>query len=284
MIGPAASLLRRRRPPTPLVPFGPAYDFGADGVVHVRSGPLAGVELKTAAEVTRSTADFALHRDNDDHPVAHCHYDRDSTTGIETLYSIVVRPDQRRRGLAALLVRLSLRCLFAIGRRHSLRLRQLMVTPADERSDRDPGLHWGAQTEPSLRNIGIGIIAVELGLAPVPATANLLSRESVKSIQFLPADENTPPGILVRLNRLPGTMLATFIDPATQRPVSDPAAYRRLFSPAALFADACAGRALLGNVDYLLPPGNITRLAARIADNQKQLTRFSDTLRRSRMK
>jgi len=51
-----------------------------------------------------------------------------------------------------------------------------------------------------------------------------------------------------------------------------------------LYRQADAGQALLGNVDYVLKHSNITRFAARVADNETGFNRFVAALRRGREK
>ena len=290
VIGLVASLLRPRPPQTRPVPFGPAHRLLAPDRIVIESGPLSGTEFKLDVRSGRREADFALLEPGATsslEPVAHCHFDRDPGSGLETLYSIVIRPDQRRKGLAALLVRLSLRELFGRGRRHYPRLRKLMVIEPGDRhrpESRSADLYWGARPEPSLHNIGIGVIALELGFVPAPETDLLLNPARVKSVQLAPATSDTPPGLLVRLGSQPGTVLAALVDQTTHRPVADVARYQRFFSPRALYQQACAGQALLGNVDYVLPPGNISRIAARLADNPRQLDRYAAVLRRARVR
>ncbi|MBM3315642.1 GNAT family N-acetyltransferase, partial [candidate division WOR-3 bacterium] len=102
----------------------------------IASGPLDGTRLRLDAVVQPRSADFSLFpaprpssgrltpdtshptseaSDTRDSPLAHCHYDRDPN-GNEVLWDIVVHPGHRGRGLAALLVRLSLRRLLLAGR------------------------------------------------------------------------------------------------------------------------------------------------------------------------
>ncbi|MEO0080487.1 MAG: hypothetical protein ABIK44_07415, partial [candidate division WOR-3 bacterium] len=135
-----------------------------------------------------------------------------------------------------------------------------------------------ASDEIQLRNIGIGVIAVKLGFVPKPEFARSLA--SVKSVQLIEPTAATPPGYLLHLNSLPGIAVALYVNPETGRPVTDVAAYRRFLNPGELFRKALAVEALIGNIDYTLARGNISRFARHIADNQQEFTRITWVLQK----
>lgn len=241
------------------LPFGPAYDLIAPERLRVKAGPLSGRDLSFTRDVCARKADFALHETGtgtSSEPMAHCHYDRDPDSGLEIMYDIFVRSEQRNKGLASLLVRLSLRELFSKGRRHWPRIRRLMVVEASNDTSHshggtvDPGgVHWGVRPDSTLHNIGIGIVALRLGLRPDPAVARLFEPGTVRSVQLATLTPETPPGLLIHLNSLPGTVIAAFIDSATGRPVAGADVYERFLNPGGLYRQADAGQALFPSPD-----------------------------------
>jgi hypothetical protein len=188
------------------------------------------------------------------------------------------------KGLAALLVRYSFRMLLASGRRHGARMRNLMKlsTEGHHTASPQPAPTGHQPLRVSMHNIGIGIIARELGFVPEPGIERLLAPGSVKSVQVLPAEGAAPPGLLIRVGQLPGLLTAAILDPDTRRPHADPERYRSFVSPAQLLRDAMTGTAIIGNIDYVLPGSGINRFAARLADNRSELRAFVSALRRGR--
>ncbi|HDQ98844.1 MAG TPA: hypothetical protein ENN51_00955 [candidate division WOR-3 bacterium] len=113
-----------------------------------------------------------------------------------------------------------------------------------------------------LHNIGIGIIGVRIGLRPELGLEEVLTGRNVKSVQLIAAD---PPGLFIELRRLPGIVVAAEFD-EDGRPRSDLAYYRRLVNPAELARSARAGRAIIGNIDYFLDPGQVEHFCRHFAD------------------
>ena len=270
--------------------FGPRYALTGDRLA-IESGPLAGTALRIERSMSDTKADFALYEVSPlasrlsplaSLPVAHCHFDRDPETGTETLWDIFIRSDFRQRSLTTLLVRLTFRELLASGRRHWFAMRKLMQVDS-EASRHDP-----RTTEPqnprtpliTLHNLGIGLVALRLGLRPEPGVERMLGPGNVKAIQALPPQPPSPPGLLLRLGTLPGLLVAAFIDPDTGRPVAGAEAYERFVSPRQLLRRAFAGQAIIGNIDYVLPRDAVEPLAARLANDHAELRRFSAALRR----
>jgi len=299
------ALLRRifrRTPAGPiagLVRFGPQYALSGDRLT-IQSGPLAGAALRMERAVSDVKADFAFYQiaagnslspnrrppDASD-PVAHCHFDRDPETGTETLWGIFIRSEFRHRRLATLLVRLTLRELLASGRRHWFAIRKLMQV--DSEAGRRQALTSGnpkpeAQNPQSprisLHNLGLGLVALRLGFRPEPGLERLLAPGNVKAIQAVPPEPPSPPGLLLRLETLPGLLVAAFLDPDTGHPLSSAEAYERFVSPPQLLRHALAGEAIVGNIDYILPRTAIVPLAVRLANDHSELRRFTAALRR----
>jgi hypothetical protein len=288
---------RARAVPVPsLVPFGPRYVVSGDRLA-IESGPLAGTTLRIERNVSHTKADFAFYKLSDVNPsaairqspvstdpVAHCHFDRDPETGTETLWGIFIHSEFRQRRLSTLLVRLTFREFMASGRRHSFAIRKLMQVDSEGRHQAqtpgNPRPETQLQsTRISLHNLGIGLVAVRLGLRPEPNLERLLAPGNVKAIQALPPEPPFPPGLLLRLDTLPGLLVAAFLDDAA-RPLTDPEAYERFVSPRQLLRQALAGQAAIGNIDYVLPRTAIEPLAARLASNHAELRRFTAALRR----
>lgn len=285
-------------PSVDLVPFGPAYTLNGHRLT-IESGPLAGTALRIEGGVSRTKADFSFYEAADSNspvlyhsslvasdPMAHCHFDRDPETGTETLWGIFVRSEFRHRSLATLLVRFALRELLATGRRHWVAVRKLMQVDTEGRSRaQTPGNtkpEAGNQQSPriSLHNLGIGLVALRLGLRPEPDLERLLAPGNVESVQALPPDPPTPPGLLVRLGTLPGLLVAALLDPGTGHPLTDAEAYERFVSPRQLLRQALSGEAIIGNIDYVLPRVAAEPLAARLANDHAELRRFTAALRR----
>ena len=277
--------------------------FGSDHVqsddrLTIESGPLAGTALRIERRVTAVKADFALYEIIGDNtrdagsgqqvlsdPVAHCHYDRDPETGLETLWGIFIRSEFRHRRLATLLVRTTLRELLSSGRRHWFAIRKLMQvdseagrraplgrTPADPPAPSDvPAAEASIHPAPqppriTLHNVGIGMVALRLGLRPEPDVERLVASGNVKSVQALLPDPPSPPGLLLRLESLPGLLAAVLIDPETGQPPADPKAYERFINPRDLVRQAMSGQAIIGNIDYVLPRTAIDQFASRLAN------------------
>jgi hypothetical protein len=284
------------------VPFGPRYALGglsphgdcpqnSGNRLTIQSGPLAGAALRIERSVSDIKADFAFYEivnrnsqlvTRDSQPVAHCHFDRDPETGTETLWDIFIRSEFRHRSLTTLLIRFTFRELLASGRRHWFAIRKLMQV------DSEAGRHDPRTPEPqnprtpliTLRNLGIGLVALRLGFRPEPDIERMLSPGNVKAIQALPPDPPDPPGLLLRLGSQPGLLVAAFLDSDTGRPLASAEAYERFVSPRQLLRQTFAGQAIIGNVDYILPRTAIEPLAARLANDHNELRRFSASLRR----
>lgn len=284
-----------RRPETALstrpVPFAPHYTLAGDRLA-IESGPLAGTVLRFERDVSKTKADFNFYETAESNPpvasrrpsaapdpMAHCHFDRDPETGAETLWGIFIRSEFRHRSLTTLLIHLTFRELLASGRRHWFAVRKLMQVDTEGRNQAQtpgnspcPGI--------SLHNLGIGLVALRLGLRPEPDIERLLVPNNVKSVQALPPDPPSPPGLLVRIGTLPGILVAALINPQTGHPLTDAEAYERFVSPRQLLRQALAGEAIIGNIDYILPRVAIEPLAARLAKDHAELRRFAAALRR----
>lgn len=285
-------------PSTGLVPFGPSYTLSGDRLA-IESGPLEGTTLRIERGVAKTKADFNFYETADNvsrvtsrrpsvapDPMAHCHFDRDAETGTETLWGIFIRSEFRHHGLTALLIRLTFRELLATGRTRGFAVRKLMQVDTEGRSQAQPpgGPKPEARSQPpsrvSLHNLGIGLVALRLGLRPEPDLERLLVPDNVKSVQALPPDPPSPPGLLIRLGTLPGLLVAALLDPDTGHPLRDAEAYERFVSPRQLLRQALAGEAVVGNIDYVLPQAAAEPLAARLANDHAELRRFTAALRR----
>jgi hypothetical protein len=288
-----------------LVPFGPHYTLSGDRLA-INSGPLAGTALRVQRSVTDTKADFSFYEltgsvsptgnGHDDpgrmarqsptspDPVAHCHFDRDPETGTETLWSIFIRSEYRHRSLTTLLTRLSFRELLTSGRRHWFAIRNMMQVDTEGRSQaQTPGTPKPENPQlqrVSLHNLGIGLVALRLGLRPEPDLQRLLAPGNVKEIQAIPPDPPNPPGLLLRLEVLPGLLVAALVEPETGQPLKEADAYERFVSPKQLLRQARTGQAVIGNIDYILSRTAIDPLAARMANDQREFRHFAAALRR----
>jgi len=253
--------LFRRSPPFEPVPFGQKWNI--DGAkLSIRSGPMEGQRLQLESTITRFKADYLFKRD--DLTVGHCHFDRDPDTGLEVLWDILVHPEYRGRGLSTLMVRVTFRDLLTRDRRCWFGMRKLMKVDTRRLE---------------MHNIGIGLISLRLGMRPESTLTDILAPRAVKSFQLLSPTEASPPGLLVHLNRLPGTLVAARIDPDTGRPENDPESYLKFISPERLLRDAMDGRVLVGNIDYRLVPEAIETTARLLSDDANELRKFTRALR-----
>ncbi|HTW90225.1 MAG TPA: hypothetical protein VMH22_00755 [bacterium] len=292
-----------------LVRFGPRYALSGDRLA-IESGSLAGTTLRIERRLSDSRADFAFYETSTAHhasrvmrsePIAHCHFDRDPETGMETLWGIFVRAEYRHRRLATLFVRSTLRELMTSGERHWFAVRKLMqvdseagrrvplggraspgsARPQIEKADIESANPLPIQPPPiSLHNLGIGLVALRLGLRPEPDLERLLAPGNVKAVQALPPTPESPPGLLLRLEVLPGLLVAALIDTDTGHPLSDRHAYEQFVNPRHLLREALAGRAVIGNIDYILPRGAIEPFAARLANSPAEMGQITAALRR----
>jgi hypothetical protein len=285
------------------VPFGPRYTLGglsphgdypqnSGNRLTIQSGPLAGTALRIERRMSDIKADFAFYEIVNRHssvvnPMAHCHFDRDPETGTETLWDIFIRSEFRHRSLTTLLIRFTFRELLASGRRHWFAIRKLMQvdSEAGRHHAQTPGNPKPEIQNPlsphiTLRNLGIGLVALRLGFRPEADIERMLGPGNVKAIQTLPPDPPNPPGLLLRLGSLPGLLVAAFLDSDTGRPLASAEAYERFVSPRQLLRQTFAGQAIIGNVDYILPHTALGPLAARLANDHNELRRFSASLRR----
>jgi hypothetical protein len=286
-----ARIFRRHVPAVELVSFGPRYLVSGDRLT-IESGPLAGTVLRVERKTSNIKADFTFYSATNGRspvaadPVAHCHFDRDPETGTETFWDVFIRADYRNRGLTSLLTRLTFRELLAAGKRHWFAIRKLMQVdseagrrgPLDSRPS--PVVQSPLVPRITLRNLGIGLVAVRLGFQPEPDIERFLAPGNVKAVQALPAEPPTPPGLLLRLGTLPGLLVAALLDIDTGRPVTSTEAYERFVSPRHLLRQAFAGHAIIGNIDYVLPRSAAETLAARLADNHGEYKHFAAALRR----
>ena len=277
-------------PATDPVPFGPRYALTGDRLA-IESGPLAGTALRIERSISDTKADFALYElathdpqlaTRNSQPLAHCHFDRDPETGTETLWDIFIRSDFRQRSLTTLLVRLTFRELLASGRRHWFAMRKLMQvdSEASRHDPRTPEPQNPRTPLITLHNLGIGLVTLRLGFLPEPDVERILGPGNVKTIQALPPQPPSPPGLLLRLGTLPGLLVAAFVDPDTGRPLAGAEAYERFVSPRQLLRQAFAGQAIIGNIDYILSRAAVEPFAARLANDRAELRRFSAALRR----
>lgn len=291
MPAPLTRIFRRVEagPPAGLVAYGPHYAISGDRM-SIDSGQLAGTALRVERSVSNIRADFSLFQIADGNspispdPVAHCHFDRDPETGMETLLSVFIRSEYRHRGLTTLLVRLSFRELLHAGKLHWFAIRKLMQVDSEARNQAQAPGTPKPENVPlsriSLHNIGIGMVALRLGFRPEPDLDRLLAPGNVKAVQAIPSDPPNPPGVLLRLETLPALLVAALIDPQTGRPLTDAEVYQRFVNPKQLLRQALAGEAVVGNIDYILPRAALETLASRLANDQAELRRFTAALRR----
>ena len=284
-------IFRRRRlgPAAGLIAYGPHYAASGNRV-SIDSGPLAGTALRVERNVSNTRADFSLYELGGGNspispdPVAHCHFDRDAETGMETLLSIFIRSEYRHRRLTTLLVRLSFRELLHAGKVHWFAIRKLMQVDSEARNQAQAPGTPKPENVPlsriSLHNIGIGMVALRLGFKPEPDLERLLATGNVKTVQAIPPDPPNPPGLLLRLGTLPALLVAALIDPQTGQPLTDADAYQRFVSPKQLLRQALAGEAVVGNIDYILPQAALETLASRLANDHAELRRFTAALHR----
>lgn len=241
--------------------LGPDCRLPGPDRVEITSGPLAGTALHLRFEIGPRKADFYLEdASGAPDPVAHTHFDRDPDAALETEWDIFVRPDYRGKGLTGLIVRLSYRRLLAIGGRRWFAMRKLMQVDSRRRE---------------LQNIGIGVIGIRIGMRPEPGLEEMLSPAGVKSIELI---ETGTPGLFIELRRLPGVVVAAELD-AAGRPHLDVEHYRRLVNPAEIARAARAGRAVVGNIDYLLPVEHIGLFSRHFADNDGEYRNWCRALR-----
>ncbi len=259
----------RRKPDFSPLPLGPAATLAGDRLA-ITAGPLAGTAFTLSATIEDRKADFSLlpfpppPEPDPDSVCGHCHFDRDPASGLETIWDIVVHPRYRGKGLAGLLVRTSFRALLAAGRAHWFVMRKLMQVDSRRRE---------------LHNVGIGVIAVRLGFRPEVGFDEMLGPGRLKVVELLAATADSPPGLLLTLNRLPGLLVAAELDPATDRPMPDEARYRRFASPAQLVRQARTGAWLVGNIDYCLEPSGVDALCRHLADDATEFDRYRSVLR-----
>lgn len=291
-------ILRRAEPDpsTGPVAFGPHYTLSGSRLA-VNSGPLAGTALRVERSVSDVKADFSFYELADGSPpsdkcptpvspdpVAHCHFDREPETGTEILWSIFVRPEFRQRGMTTLLARLTFRELLASGRRHWFGIRKLMQIDTEGRSLAQAPGSPRPENPPvprvSLHNLGLGLVALRLGFGPEPNLERLLAPDNVKTVQAIPPDPPSPPGLLIRLESLPGLLVAAQVEPETGRPLTDAGEYERFVSPRQLLRQAQTGRAVVGNIDYVLSRTAIEPFAARLANDDAEFRHFTAALRR----
>ncbi|MBN2537767.1 hypothetical protein JXB37_05775, partial [candidate division WOR-3 bacterium] len=183
-----AALFRRER--FEPMRLGPEVERSGE-LVRVESGPLAGRSLRLDVEVSDIKAVYRFSLDGAE--AGQCHFDRDPRTGLETFWDILVAPELRGARLASLMTRVTFRDLLDRPGRHWFGMRKLMKV--DTRI-------------PALQNLGIGIIAVRLGLRPEPLLDKLLAPGVVKSIELLGAGKrDTSPFPGSPLARAGGTRL-----------------------------------------------------------------------------
>jgi len=258
------SIFRR---PAPFDParLGPSWvidDPNAEATeLDVTTGALAGTRLAVRQSVQNHRADFELHLESD--TIGHIHIDRDTESGLETLWDIFVHPRWRQRGLSSLLVRLSFRRLLAVRGRHWFGVRKMMKVDTRRLE---------------LHNIGIGVICLKLGMLPEAGLEQLFSPGNIKAVKVLPATDAAPPGLMLSLARLPGVVVAARIDSESKCPVADENSYRRFLNPQLIAREAAAGRALVGNIDYLLARGNAAICAHHLAATDGEYRRFKRIL------
>jgi GNAT superfamily N-acetyltransferase len=296
------SVFRPEREPFSPLGLGPEVaDFDArHSSFVVASGPLAGTRLRLDATVQPGRADFSLlpasgpvsgHLTSDvshltsafpggrDSPLAHVHYDR-TADGLDVLWDIVVHPELRGRGLASLITRLSLRSLLLDSRRRrawfAIRKMMQVDTGSGRAGSRVP------LTRVRLHNVGIGVIALRLGLRPEPAVTQLLDGANIAGLRLLDTGDGAPAGYLMHLRTLPGVVVACRVDPASGKPTAGTDAYRRFTSPAGLLAGARSGTVLIGNIDYELAEAGAPLFSRRLADTPTEYRTIRRLLRRPR--
>lgn len=242
--------------------------------IELLDGPLRGRTLTVEQQLQHRCADFVLLDDAAadgssltapaaDRVVGCVQYDRDPGSGLETIWDIAVVPGWQGFGIGSLLVRLSIRRLLSAGRRRWFAIRKLMKVDPDH---------------PELDNVGIGLVAVRLGLRPEPRLEQLLSPCNIKDVKVLSAAGQAPPGLALVLDRMPGVLVAVRLDPGTGRPLTSDDSYRRFLSPRQLAADARSGRALIGNIDYVLARDTARQFAQHVADSSREFRQYRHRL------
>lgn len=183
------------------------------------------------------------------------------------LWDIGVRPELRRKGLAAVMTWCVFRELIGLQKTASFRIRMITSVKPDDRG-----------TE--IQNLGICVVANRLGLTPEFDLARLLQPDNISKIEVIPAGSNAPPGFKISIKTFPLLLIAFLLDRDTHKPVSDFDTYVRLSRNELLVLDwVRGGHIVVSNGNYWLTTAGAGRFLNSLAVDPQEAEDFRQRLR-----
>lgn len=223
--------------------------FVSDDTVRAHEGILAGYDLRLRSEVDAAGRRFHLFRN--EVLLGSCAFALNRRAREAELYDLRIEFDWRRQGLGLLLVRAGLRHLVVNAEAACFSLRMLQLFRSEGGALR-------------LHQVGLGVIARSLGLAPSYNLTRLLSPANVECVILVLNDDGRPPCYRIVLRSYPLVMVAVLAVPDP----GEPFAPRHMVYGARVNRETVASWAddphvIFGNCDYILRrPGIPTLLAA----------------------
>ena len=240
-------------------PFGPQYELADPTTLVIRDGKLAGQAFRLETEVARREAHIRLHQES---LVGRCDFELKTKQATILLWDCVVSSDWRNQGIAALMARIGLRRLLSHSKSASIGIRMIKLL--------DPG-HKILQ----IKNIGMGVIAHQLGMSFDCDLPSVLRATNIERVDLIHSDGDSPPAYRILLRSYPMMLVAVMTALDTGRPLPQRSpAYSQTVSPEVVERWATDASVIFGNGDYLLRHSGVMSFVSRIADTPEEAGHF----------
>jgi GNAT superfamily N-acetyltransferase len=240
--------------------FGPKFEWITPVHFRVISGPLTGEEFEFATELAVTTANGYLYFYGQ--CIGQVFIERTPPGKGIILWEMAVKPEFRRKGLAAVMTRCIFRELLKQQATAFFKIRMVrLLKPGDK--------------DVEMQNVGMGVIANRLGFVPELDIDRILRPSNITGIEVLPAKGDLPPGFKIVVKTFPLVLIAFVLDPDSKMPVDSYPTYIELSKDERVIHDwVRRGLIVISNGDYVLRDTGIARLVDSIADNDAEGREF----------
>jgi hypothetical protein len=245
--------------------FGPRCEFNGANELRVLQGELLGqgFGLRIETRGRETTIDLIC----EGHSIGQCAIHYNHWTRRITLWNIMLDEQWRGKGLASVLTGFGFRTMLTRHGPASLAFREVRLI--------DPN-----QAVASFKNIGIGLIAHQLGFEPDGDLGRMLRIENVESVELVSAKNGLPPGYMFMLKSAPHALAVFLIDPATGKPcTSGHRIYNSVITGEVIRHWLGQRMLVVGDANYILRSAGISDTIAHLAESETEAQSLAKLIR-----